>query len=120
MDETIAESKSEKALRELFASGHPLHCLQSSDEERIEGLLRRAARQYMGKPVPYWSWSITEGLREGDGPARAITDPRAALEFIAEHDTPSVFHLKDFHEALRFFCRDFLAISKEYYAAILA
>jgi AAA+ superfamily predicted ATPase len=100
-DPQVTESKSEQALRELFASGHPLLYVLSADEERISALLRRGAQQHLVKPVPYWSWSITEGLREGDGTPNAITDPRAALDFIAEHESPAVFHLKDFHEPMR-------------------
>ncbi len=66
-DPQVTESKSEQALRELFASGHPLLYVLSADEQRISALLRRGAQQHLVKPVPYWSWSITEGLREGDG-----------------------------------------------------
>ena len=58
-------------------------------------------------------WSLTEGLcsdapkaKPGDhalrNPAEAGTsDPREALDFIASHSKPAIFHLKDFHEPLR-------------------
>lgn len=102
-DAQVLEGKSERALRELFASGHPLLYILSADEERITGLLRRTAEGGLGKPIPYWSWSVTEGLREGDGPCVdvATADPRAVLDFIVGHDQPGIFHLKDFHEAMR-------------------
>src|SRR5512143_174121 len=100
-DAAQTQGRSERALRELFASGHPLLYLMSADEERVAALLRRVAQPPVGKPVPSWSWSVTEGLRAGDGEPDGTTDPRAALDFIAEHVTPGIFHLKDFHEAMR-------------------
>lgn len=100
-DAQPAQGKSEKALRALFASGHPIFYLMSADEERLAGLLRRVAQPAMGKPLPAWSWTITEGLREGDGDPDGTTDARAALDFIASHVTPGIFHLKDFHEVMR-------------------
>ena len=66
-------------------------------------MLREVARRlHSSKPVPVWTWSLTEGLG-GDGkPAEPGTHaPRAALDFIAAHPGPAIFHLKDFHEPLR-------------------
>ncbi|MCC7326451.1 MAG: AAA family ATPase [Burkholderiales bacterium] len=97
------EGKSDKALRQLLASGHPLLYVMSADELRAGRLLRHAAANFLGKPVPFWSWSLTEGLRTEDGTRTDTpsTDPRAALDFIAEQPSPALFQLKDFHEPLR-------------------
>jgi AAA+ superfamily predicted ATPase len=97
------ESKSEKALRTLFASGHPLLYVMSADEQRVERLLRYAAQHYVAKPVPFSVWSVTDGFRADDSaqPDAATTDPRAALDHIAAQTGPGVFQLKDFHEAMR-------------------
>jgi SpoVK/Ycf46/Vps4 family AAA+-type ATPase len=47
---------------------------------------------------------MTEGLRQDGAAARPGTQaPRAALDFIADHAQPAIFHLKDFHEPLRDF-----------------
>jgi len=96
------KSKSGKLLRELFASGRPLLYLMSAEEQRVGTLLSLAARQFFNPPVPYWSWSLTEGMQCADGakPGKDTLNPRAALDFIADHPGPGVFHLKDFHEAL--------------------
>ncbi|MEO8509420.1 MAG: AAA family ATPase [Betaproteobacteria bacterium] len=98
-----AEGKSDRALREMFASGHPLLYVMSADELRLGKLLRHAAQHYIGKPAPYWSWTLTEGLQGPDGaaPDVATTDPRAALDFIARETAPAIYQLKDFHEPLR-------------------
>jgi len=97
------ESKSEKALRTLFASGHPLLYVMSADEQRVERLLRHAAQCYVGEPVLFRTWSVTAGIRDDDAADAdlATTDPRAALDFIAAQTGPGVFQLKDFHEAMR-------------------
>ncbi len=97
------ESKASKRLREMFASQHPLLYVMSNEESRIGGLLRRAAEQFFAKPVPFWYWSLTEGMRGGEGtpPGTDAADPRGALDFIAEYASPAVFQLKDFHEPLR-------------------
>ncbi len=95
-------------LRALFQSGRPLLYLMSTEERRIAGLLRHAAAHFLAEPAPLWTWSLTEGLhREGDArkaraPADgATTDPRVALDRIADTAGPAVFHLKDFHDVLR-------------------
>lgn len=97
------ESLASKQLRALFASGRPLLYITSAEELRIGRLLREAARHFFQKPVPLWSWTITEGMqRVDDAPlGNATTDPRAALDFIASFEGPAIFHLKDFHEPLR-------------------
>ena len=97
------ESRSGKELRALFDSGRPLIYILSSEEQRVARLLRDAGRHSFGKPVPLWSWTLTEGLQcdAGAPPAEGTTDPRAALEFIAAFNGPAVFHLKDFHDPMR-------------------
>ena len=52
--------------------------------------------------IPVWAWSLTEGLRRDGAAVEAGTDSaRGALDFIAAHPGPAIFHLKDFHEPLR-------------------
>lgn len=96
-----SESKSSKLLRELFASGRPLLYIMSAEEQRVSDLLQDAARRFFDKPVPFWSWSLTEGMQGPDGAQAGTDSPRAALDFIANYSEPAVFLLKDFHEPLR-------------------
>ena len=97
------ESRSARELRALFDSGRPLIYILSAEERRVARLLRDAAARSFGKPVPLWSWSLTEGLRGDPGaPADpATSDPRAALDAIAGAAGPALFQLKDFHEPMR-------------------
>src|SRR5262249_4239654 len=97
------ESASLKVLREVFESNRPLTYIRSSEEERVAALLRDAAVRVFPAPVPGWTGSLTEGMRRTDTTA-ARAEPlgaRAALDFVAAHEGPGIFHLKDFHAALR-------------------
>src|SRR5208282_1170564 len=97
------ESRAAKTLREVFQSGRPLTYIRSAEEQRIGRVLREVGRAlHPSKPVPVWTWSLTEGFLRDDGGAEAGTlNPRDALDFIAAHKDAAIFHLKDFHEPLR-------------------
>jgi SpoVK/Ycf46/Vps4 family AAA+-type ATPase len=94
-----SESRAARTVREIFESGRPLTYIRSAEEQRVAKVLGEVAA---GLPALLWTWSLTEGLRRSQGPAETGTEsPRAALDFIAAHENPAVFHLKDFHEPLR-------------------
>lgn len=96
------ESKSSKQLRELFVSGRPILYVMTAEEQRITKLLGDGARQFFAEPLPFWSWTLTEGWRGEDGSIEKDTaDPRKALDFVANYPGKGVFMLKDFHEPLR-------------------
>ncbi len=99
----FVESRAARTLREIFESGRPLTYIRSAEEERVANVLREAGQRLVDSaPVAVWTWSLTEGMRQGDGAAQAGADtPREALDFIAAHQEPAIFHLKDFHEPLR-------------------
>jgi SpoVK/Ycf46/Vps4 family AAA+-type ATPase len=102
---TVSErhpTKTWGALDEIFASGRPLAYVRSAEEGRVVGLLRAAAAGAFASPVPLWVWSLTEGMRRDGSPDQAEPlGPREALDFVARHDGPGLFLLKDFHEAIR-------------------
>jgi SpoVK/Ycf46/Vps4 family AAA+-type ATPase len=97
------ESRAAKMLREVFESGRPLTYVRSSEEQRVGSVLREVGLRLLRfTPMPVWTWSLTEGMWSDDeGFKPGTNDPRAALDFIVEHEEPGIFHLKDFHEALR-------------------
>lgn len=51
--------------------------------------------------LPEFTWRLTEGMRGGGGIEPGTQAPRAALDFILAHEGEGIFHLQDFHEALR-------------------
>jgi SpoVK/Ycf46/Vps4 family AAA+-type ATPase len=97
------ESRAGKTLREIFESGRPLTYIRSAEEQRIARVLREAGQRFFNSTqAPVWTWSITEGMRREDGEAGpGVNEPRQALDFIAAHKEPAIFHLKDFHDPLR-------------------
>src|ERR1700688_3626580 len=99
------ESRAAEMVREIFESGHPLTYIRSAEEQRVGRVLREAGQRLFGSaPIPVWTWSLTEGMcGENGGVEGRAEDPRAALDFIAPHEEPAIFHLKDFHEPLREF-----------------
>jgi hypothetical protein len=98
------ESRAAAQLREIFESGRPIAYIRTSEEFRIERLIREVAQQLRGPGEPsLWTWSLTEGLRrDGCTAEEGNADPRKVLDFIVAYDRgPAIFHLKDFHEPLR-------------------
>jgi hypothetical protein len=96
-----AESRAAKTIREIFDSGRPLTYIHSAEEERVGKVLREA-----GGDVPIWTWSLTEGLSRDGAAAEQVFEqgtnsPRAVLDFIVAYESAGIFHLKDFHDALR-------------------
>jgi hypothetical protein len=98
-----AESRASQTIREVLQSGRPLTYIRSSEEQRIARVLREVSGNLFAKaPMPLWTWSLTEGLqREGGAAEAGSQSARKALDFIADQNTPGIFHLKDFHEPLR-------------------
>jgi AAA+ superfamily predicted ATPase len=96
------ESRALGTLREIVESRRPLAYVRSAEEERITALLRAGAKTLFTPPAPLWTWTLTEGMRRDgkDGAAKPLA-PRAALDFVASHEGPAIFLLKDFHEAMR-------------------
>src|SRR5260370_11663435 len=96
------ESRAAKLIREVFESGRPLTYIRSTEERRLGRVLREVSGRLPGTPLAVWTWSMTEGMRRDGEPAVEGTPaPRGALDFIAQHGEPAIFHLKDFHEAMR-------------------
>jgi SpoVK/Ycf46/Vps4 family AAA+-type ATPase len=100
---TPEEGHALRGLREIFDSGRTLSYVRTSEEQRMTQLLLEAARRFFPSPLPVWTWTLTEGLRREDGttPGKEPLGPRAALDFVAAHDQPGIFHLRDFHEPMR-------------------
>ena len=59
-------------------------------------------RQSGAATTNIWTWTLTEGMRrDGRHAEEGTLSARGALDFIAAHREPAIFHLKDFHEPLR-------------------
>jgi len=97
------ESRAAKTVREIFQSGRPLTYIRTTEEQRVADILREVSYRLPGhEAVPVWTWSLTEGMHRAGEPAQPDAgSARGALDFIAAHPGPAIFHLQDFHEPLR-------------------
>src|SRR5258708_39238086 len=99
MSQTITspapESRAAKILREVFESGRPLTYVRTSEEQRAGRVLREVGlRLFAPKPVPVFTWSLTDGMHRDGQPAGAGTkDALGVLDFIAAYPDPAIFHL---------------------------
>jgi hypothetical protein len=98
-----SESRAARSLREAFESGRPIIYVRSSEEQRVAAILAAVGSEWRhGGALPVWTWSLTEGMHRGrDSAVAGNQSARDALEFVAAHGGPGIFHLKDFHEPLR-------------------
>ncbi len=96
-------SRAFEALTELIQGGRPLIYVQSPEEARVHQLLTLAGSRLFQPAVPVWTWSSTGGLcpPESTGGEAVPLGARAVLDSIAQHKSPAIFQLKDFHEFIR-------------------
>ncbi|HLH17777.1 MAG TPA: AAA family ATPase [Bryobacteraceae bacterium] len=95
-------SRAAQLILEALQSGRPLVYIHSSEEHRVARLLEEVSRTApAAAPLPVWTWTLTEGLRQNGEAAAGTEDPRRALDCIVAGAGPGIFHLKDFHEPLR-------------------
>ncbi|NWG13622.1 MAG: AAA family ATPase [Acidobacteria bacterium] len=98
-----AQSRAFQSLAELIQGGRPLIYIQSPEEARIHQLLLLAGNRLFQSAVSVWTWSSTGGLcpPEAVGGEAVQLGARAVLDLIAQHESPAIFQLKDFHEFIR-------------------
>jgi len=101
----MSEEKENRALTEirgLLQAGRPLIYVRSPEEKRVEALLNEAVQKILASPVPLFTWTATEGMRDANGESHGSdVTPGEALDFIADYDGPAFFLLKDFHAPMR-------------------
>jgi hypothetical protein len=82
-------------LKTLVLSRHPAIAIETSEEERLEALLRAVAADV---PLTIFDWSVTQGLRPpgGEQPVYGTAAPAQALAAMGELTGESLFVLHDF------------------------
>jgi hypothetical protein len=82
-------------LKTLVLSRHPAIVIETSEAERLEGLLRAVAADV---PLSIFEWSVTKGLRPpgGEQPVYGTAEPLQALAAMGELTAESLFVLHDF------------------------
>jgi MoxR-like ATPase len=86
-------------LKTLIASLHPVATVESSEEERIDELLRAVAAELR---LPLFTWTVTRGLQriDGQGMIHGTANPLTLLRHLATLTVEGIFHLKDLHAHL--------------------
>jgi SpoVK/Ycf46/Vps4 family AAA+-type ATPase len=102
-EDTPRQNRALRTIGELVQAGRPILYILSPEEGRVAQLLDETSRQMFAEPVPVFTWSATEGLRDAAGQTvgEDSRNARVALDFIATHEGAGIFHLMDFHEPMR-------------------
>lgn len=83
----------------LIRAKYPILYIMSSEERRIEELLRHVAGMRRKR---LFSWTVTEGIQDLSLPKAVVVesktrDPLQILDYIANYKESALFILKDFH-----------------------
>lgn len=90
----VRANKKKDELRLLVNSRYPLITVETSEESRVEELLRDIASELA---IPLFVWSVTTGLGRLDGaPIYHTEDPDAAIASMSLIKGDALFMLKDF------------------------
>ncbi|MBW2731300.1 MAG: AAA family ATPase [Deltaproteobacteria bacterium] len=85
-------------LRRLLAARAAVVFIESQEEGRLERLLNNTARTFFSPPIPFYVWSITEGLMPmGGEKIPGSEDPVVALSAVIEQPGFALFHFRDLH-----------------------
>lgn len=72
------ESRAAKMVRGILESGRPLTYIRSAEEQRVVRIVNEVATGPLSsKPLPVWTWSLTEGMRRQ---GEAASSPPNRLE----------------------------------------
>ena len=90
----------EKEMALLIDSRFPIVTVETWEEERIEGLVRRVTDRL---EIPFFTWTALKGIcRDGNADSIHETErPLGALEYIERLGVDSVYLFKDFHHYLQ-------------------
>lgn len=79
-------------IRRLIAVRTPIVYLITFEEERAERMLGQLAQKAFSQSVPFFRWTLSEGLRANDGVALEGTeDPVSALDVVIKQSGAALF-----------------------------
>ncbi len=91
----MGHSTSVHDIKTLVQSFHPLIAIETTEEDRVIGLLNSVADQLQ---LVFFEWSITRGLTASGNtsPVAGTTDPLLVLKHLERLTVKGIFLLKDF------------------------
>jgi SpoVK/Ycf46/Vps4 family AAA+-type ATPase len=88
----------EDQARKLVAAKYSLVFIETHEEERLERLIGNLSKKAFSQPVPFFTWSVSEGLRsEGVEPLAGSDDPLIALDAVVAQPRPALYLFRDLH-----------------------
>ena len=87
--------KTEQKITRGLLSQYPLIYVLGWEEERIERVLNQVTCAHFGEDGHLLVWSHARGFTKNDETVEAITDPTAALAYIANASEPTIYLMKD-------------------------
>ncbi len=87
--------KTEQKITRGLLSKYPLIYVLGWEEERIERVLNQVTCAHFGEDGHLLVWSHARGFTRNDETVEAITDPTAALAYIANASEPTIYLMKD-------------------------
>jgi len=96
-EQTQAQAFEEQA-RKLVASRQSLVFVETHEEARLQRIVATLAQRAFSKPVPFFTWSATEGLRNGDEVIQGTEDPKTALEQVIAFPKAALYLFCDLHD----------------------
>ncbi|MCK5797898.1 MAG: AAA family ATPase, partial [Deltaproteobacteria bacterium] len=88
-------------IRKLLAARYAIIYVQTFEEERLEKNLANLAEKAFSKPIPFLTWSVTEGLVVADSPdgeaMAGSEDPIKALDEVLFYPKAALFFFRDLH-----------------------
>jgi SpoVK/Ycf46/Vps4 family AAA+-type ATPase len=87
----------EDQARKLVAARQSLIFVPTHEEQRLERIVATLAQRAFSQPVPFFVWSVTEGLQGADGSIAESSDPLVALDAAIAHPRAALFLFRDLH-----------------------
>jgi hypothetical protein len=83
--------------RKLLAARYAIIFVQTHEEGRLERVLADLASKAFSQPIPFFRWSVTEGLSSTAETIPDTQDPDRALQAIIAHPRAALFMVRDLH-----------------------
>ncbi|MEW6730875.1 MAG: AAA family ATPase [Acidobacteriota bacterium] len=93
--ENLGRLKPIDRIKRAIVAQYPIIYLLTWEEDRVEKIINSIAKGF-AQPVPVYTWTVSEGLKDAKSTVPATTDPIKAIDFIIKEGERGFYLLKDF------------------------
>lgn len=91
-----ADNPAVQSLARLLGAAYPILLVETWEEERLQNLLTAASKHlHKENTQEVWVWSAIDGFRNGPGAEQDLSEPAAALAFVAANGTEAITLMLD-------------------------